>query len=49
MQRSDLATLSCVNADCQHYGRPGQGNLTIRKVYGKDGIRDETPPYLTPK
>ena len=39
MQRPDLTTLACVNTDCQHYGRPGQGNLTIRKVYGKDGIR----------
>ena len=39
MQRPDLATLACVNAECQHFGRPGQGNLTIRKVYGKDGIR----------
>jgi hypothetical protein len=37
MQRPDLDTLACVNADCQHYGRPGQGNLTIRKVYGQDG------------
>lgn len=39
MQRPDLTTLACVNADCQHYGRPGQDNLSIRKVYGKDGIR----------
>jgi IS1 family transposase/transposase-like protein len=39
MQRPDLATLACVNADCQHCGRTGQGNLTIRKVYGQDGIR----------
>jgi IS1 family transposase/transposase-like protein len=39
MQRPDLATLACVNADCQQFGRPGQGNLTIRKVYGQDGIR----------
>ena len=39
MPRPDLTTLACVNADCQHYGRPGQGNLSIRKVYGKDGIR----------
>ena len=39
MQRPDVTTLTCVNADCQHYGRPGQGNLSIRKVYGKDGIR----------
>jgi len=39
MQRPDLATLACVHADCQHDGRTGQGNLTIRKVYGKDRIR----------
>jgi transposase-like protein len=39
MQRPDVTTLACVNVDCQHYGRPGQGNLRIRKVYGKDGIR----------
>ncbi len=38
MQRPDLATLACVNTDCQHVGRPGQGHLTIRKVYGQDGI-----------
>ncbi len=39
MQRPDLATLACVNAECQSFGRTGQGNLTIRKVYGKDNIR----------
>jgi IS1 family transposase len=39
MQRPGLATLACVNAECQYFGRPGQGNLAIRKVYGKDGIR----------
>ncbi len=39
MQRPDLVTLACVHADCQRYGRPGQVNLSIRKVYGKDGIR----------
>lgn len=38
MPRPDLTTLACVNVDCQHYGRPGQGNLSIRKVYGQDGI-----------
>jgi hypothetical protein len=32
MQRPDLATLACVNADCQHYGRLGQDNLAIRKI-----------------
>ena len=39
MQRPDLATLACINADCQQFGGTGQGHLTIRKVYGKDGIR----------
>ena len=39
MPRPDLATLACINTDCQQFGRPGQGNLTIRKVYGEDRIR----------
>ena len=39
MQRPDLTTLACINADCPQFARPGQGNLTIRKVYGQDGIR----------
>jgi hypothetical protein len=39
MQRPDLATLACVNAKCQYFGCPGQGNLSIRKVYGKDHLR----------
>jgi IS1 family transposase len=39
MPRPDLSTLACVHAECQCFGRPGQGNLSIRKVYGKDGIR----------
>jgi len=39
MQRPDLATLACINPDCHYVGRPGQGNLAIRKVYGKDHIR----------
>jgi transposase-like protein len=39
MQRPDLNTLACVNADCHSFDRPGQGNLTIRKVYGKDHLR----------
>ena len=39
MQRPDLSTLACVNAECQYDGQPGQGNLTIGKVYGQDGIR----------
>ena len=39
MPRPDLATLACINVDCQHFGRTGQDNLTIRKVYGKDRLR----------
>jgi IS1 family transposase/transposase-like protein len=39
MPRPDLATLACINPDCQYVGRSGQGNLAIRKVYGKDHIR----------
>lgn len=39
MERPDLATLSCVNVECQHFGRPEQGNLIIRKRYGKDRLR----------
>jgi IS1 family transposase/transposase-like protein len=39
MPRPDLDTLACDNADCQQFGRTGQGNLAIRKVYGKDRIR----------
>jgi IS1 family transposase len=39
MPRPDLATLSCINVECQYVGRPHQGNLAIWKVYGKDRIR----------
>jgi IS1 family transposase len=39
MPRPELATLACINTDCQQFGRPGQGNLAIRKVYGKDRMR----------
>ena len=39
MDRPDLSTLACVNSECQHYGQSGQGNLGIRKVYGRDRIR----------
>jgi hypothetical protein len=38
-QRPPSETLACVNPDCKLYGQAGQGNLTVRKVYGKDGIR----------
>src|SRR5215468_8479598 len=39
MTRPDLDTLACVNAECQHFRRPGEANLTVRKVYGHDRIR----------
>ncbi len=39
MERPDFATLACVNAECQVYGQSGQGNLVVRKVYGRDRIR----------
>ena len=39
MARPDLSTLASVNSQCQHYGQSGQGNLGIRKVYGRDPIR----------
>jgi transposase-like protein len=39
MERPDLSTLSCVNPECQQFRQAGQGNLAIRKVYGRDRIR----------
>jgi transposase-like protein len=39
MNRPDLCTLACVNPECQQFRRIGEGNLTIRKVYGHDCIR----------
>ena len=38
--RPPLESLACVMPECKLYGQPGQGNLTVRKVYGKhDRIR----------
>ncbi len=37
--RPALDTLACVNEGCTLYGQTGQDNLTVRKTYGKDGIR----------
>jgi hypothetical protein len=37
--RPQLETLACVNEACELYGQVGQDNLTVRKTYGKDGIR----------
>lgn len=39
LTRSPLDSLACVNARCELYGQAGQGNLTVRKVYGADRIR----------
>ena len=37
--RPPLASLACVNPDCEMYGQKGGTNLTVRKVYGQDQIR----------
>jgi IS1 family transposase/transposase-like protein len=37
--RPPLGGLACINDRCDLYGQKGRGNLTVRKVYGKDGIR----------
>lgn len=37
--RPPVASLACVNPDCDLYGQKGCGNLIIRKVYGRDQIR----------
>jgi IS1 family transposase/transposase-like protein len=37
--RPPLETLACVAERCELHGQPGQGNLTVRKVYGRDRIR----------
>jgi IS1 family transposase/transposase-like protein len=33
--RLPLESLACVTPRCKLYGQPGQGNLTVRKIYGK--------------
>jgi len=39
MERPDLDTFACVNAECQRFRQTGHGNLIVRKVYGRDAIR----------
>ncbi|PON17665.1 hypothetical protein C2W62_11945 [Candidatus Entotheonella serta] len=39
MERPDLDTLACVNAECPLHRKTHQGNLGVRKVYGRDAIR----------
>jgi IS1 family transposase len=37
--RPPLETLACINIGCELYRQKGQSNLTVRKIYEKDGIR----------
>ena len=39
ISRPPLASLACVNPECDLYGEKGRNNLRIRKEYGKDQIR----------
>ena len=39
MERPDLDTLACVNAECALHRKTHQGNLGVHKVYGRDAIR----------
>ena len=39
MKRPDLNTLACVNPAYHQFRLTSQGNLTLRKVWGQDGIR----------
>lgn len=39
LTRSPLDSLACVNERCELYGQAGQGNLSVRKIYGADRIR----------
>lgn len=38
-ERPPLESLACMNKECQKYGYKDQGNLKVRKTYGKEGIR----------
>ena len=37
--RPPLEMLSCTNPECELYDKRNQGNLSVRKVYGRDQIR----------
>jgi transposase-like protein len=39
MERPDLTTLACVTPECQRFRQTGQGNLAVRRVYGRDRLR----------
>lgn len=34
-----MAILACSNPECEMYGKQNEGNLRVRKVYGRDQIR----------
>ena len=38
-QAPEIETLACPYNDCHLYSRKGAGNITVRKVYGKERIR----------
>lgn len=46
-KRLPLESLACSNHECKDYGKPGLGNLTVRKVYGKDQIRYQRCRHCT--
>lgn len=37
--RPHIQTLACPHEECQLYAQKGMGNLSVRKVYGKEQIR----------
>jgi hypothetical protein len=37
--RPPLDILACTNSECDLYGEQNQGNLRVRKVYGREQIR----------
>jgi transposase-like protein len=39
MERPDITTLACVNAECQLFNQRGHDNLVVRKVYSRDRLR----------
>jgi hypothetical protein len=39
LPRPPLETLACTNPTCQANANLGNGNLTVRKTYGRDRIR----------
>lgn len=39
MERPDITTLACVNAECQLFNQRGQANLVVRKVYSRAHLR----------